>query len=278
AVTVEILHPILICFLPAPKESQHYTPAFMRRLVGALGSLVTHPVGRWVVVGTFVTIFVGSAAAVAAWSTIGEAKPGIPLFWPNHPFNQAIAKIGEKFGGADNLTIYAEADRNDGVEDHDVLVNMQSLERKLKKETGAVAVVSPVQDVRVANRQFRNGEPKQELIPDGAIARSALIFIRLNSAPGALSSILNVNGTVAQPTAFYPDHKGPTIRRAIQTAEDFIASHPMGAIQIRLDEDHAAAGAPFWDRQRVTDFVYYMIGPLLPARAHTLRVLRQQDD
>ncbi|HTO52145.1 MAG TPA: MMPL family transporter [Myxococcota bacterium] len=277
AVTVEILHPILICFLPAPKESQHYTPQIMRRFVGTLGDLVTHPVGRWVVVGTFVAIFVGSAAAVAAWSTIGEAKPGIPLFWPNHPFNQAIAKIGEKFGVADTLTIYAEADRNDGVEDHDVLVDMQSLERKLKRETGAVAVVSPVQIVRVANRQFRNGEPKQELIPDGAAARAALIFIRLNSAPGALSSIINVNGTVAQLTAFYPDHKGPTIRRAIRTAEQFIADNPMGAIQIRLDQNHAAPGAPFWDRARVTDFFYYMIGPLLPARAHTLQVLRQQD-
>ncbi|HTO06719.1 MAG TPA: MMPL family transporter [Myxococcota bacterium] len=276
-VTVEILHPILICFLPAPKESRHYTPAVMRRLVGLLGDLVTHPVGRWAVVGAFVAIFLGSAAAVAAWSTIGEAKPGIPLFWPNHPFNQAIAKIGEKFGGADNLTIYAEADRDDGVEDHDVLVNMQSLERKLKRETGAVAVVSPVQIVRVANRQFRNGEPKQEMIPDGAAARAFLIFIRLNSSPGALSSIINVNGRVAQLTAFYPDHKGPTIRRAIETAEKFIADNPMGAIQIRLDEHHAAPGAPPWDRERVTDFFYYMIGPLLPARAHTLKVLRQQD-
>ena len=113
AITVEILHPILICWLPAPKDFHHYTPNVMRRFVELLGDLVTHPRGRWVVVGTFAVILVSSAAAVAAWSTIGEAKPGIPLFWPNHPFNQAIGKIGEKFGGADNFVIYAEGDRDD---------------------------------------------------------------------------------------------------------------------------------------------------------------------
>jgi len=276
-VTVEILHPILICWLPAPKEYRHYTPTIMRRFVGLLGDIVTHPRGRWVVVGMFAAIFVASGAAVAAWSTIGEAKPGIPLFWPNHPFNEAIGKIGEKFGGADNLTIYAEADRDEGVSDQDVLAKMQLLERTLKRETGAIAVVSPVAVVRVANRTFRNGEPKQEMIPEASTARALLIFLRLNSAPGALSSIINANGRIAQITAFYRDHKGETIRRAVSVAEEFIAKNPMGAISIRLDEHRAAPGARFWNRERILDFVYYMIGPLLPARGHTLEVLRRED-
>ena len=276
-VTVEILHPILICWLPAPKDFHHYTPNVMRRVVGFLGDVVTDPRGRWVVVGIFAAVLVGSAAAVAAWSTIGEAKPGIPLFWPNHPFNQAIGKIGEKFGGADNLVIFAEGDRDESVGEHEVLTKMQDLERTLKRETGAIAVVSPVPLVRVANRTFRYGEPKQEIIPEGSAARAILIFLRFNSPPGALSSIITNNGRVAQVMAIYPDHKGPTIRRAVSVAEEFIAKNPMGAISIRLDENRAAPGAPFWNGERIKDFVYYMIGPLLPARAHTLEVLRRED-
>src|SRR5262249_45350926 len=151
----------------------------------AIAELVTDARGRWVVVGVFGAIFIGSAAAVAAWSTIGEAKPGIPLFWPSHPFNQAIAKIGEKFGGADNLSVYVEADRDEGVSDQEVLSKMQLLERTLKADTGAIASVSPVALVRVANRTFRNGEPKQEMIPEASAARALLIFLRLNSQPGA---------------------------------------------------------------------------------------------
>jgi predicted RND superfamily exporter protein len=277
-VTVEILHPVLICWLPAPKEHTHYTPQIMKRFVAFLGDVTTHPTGRWVVVGGFAALFLGSAFATAAWSTIGEAKPGIPLFWPDHPFNQAIAKIGEKFGGADNLTIYAEADRDEGVSDQEVLANMQRFERTLRRETDAFATVSPVQIVRIANRTFRNGEPKQEMVPESSAARALLIFIRLNSQPGALSSIINTNGRLAQITAFYRDHKGPTIHNAVSVAERFIAENPMGAIAIRLDENHAAPGAMPWNPERVKDFVYYMVGPLLPARAHTLRVLRREEN
>jgi predicted RND superfamily exporter protein len=276
AVTVEILHPILICWLPAPKEHRHYTPKLMRRIVGFLGELVTDPRGRWLVVGAFATILVASAAAVAAWSTIGEAKPGIPLFWPDHPFNQAIGKIGEKFGGADNLVIFAEGDRDESVGEQEVLAKMQLLERTLRRDTGAIAVVSPVPLVRIANKTFRYGEPKQEMIPEAA--RAILIFLRFNSPPGALTSIITNDGRAAQVTAIYRDHKGQTIRKAVSVAEDFIAKNPMGAISIRLDEHRAAAGAPFWDRERILDFVYYMIGPLLPARAHKLEVLRREED
>jgi predicted RND superfamily exporter protein len=276
-VTVEILHPILICWLPAPKDFHHYTPTVMRRLVGFLGDVVTHPTGRWVVVGIFGVVFLSSAAAVAAWSTIGEAKPGIPLFWPNHPFNEAIGKIGEKFGGADNFVIYAEGDRDESAGEQEVLTKMQDLERTLKRDTGAIAVVSPVPLVRVANRTFRYGEPKQEIIPEGSAARAILIFLRFNSPPGALSSIITNDGRVAQVMAIYRDHKGPTIRKAVSVAQEFIANNPMGAIAIRLDENRAAPGAPFWSGERIKDFVYYMIGPLLPARAHTLEVLRRED-
>ncbi|HXZ84886.1 MAG TPA: MMPL family transporter [Myxococcota bacterium] len=274
-VTVEILHPILICWLPAPSDFHHYTPAIVSRTVGFLGRVVTDPTGRWVVVGIFLFLFVGSAAAVAAWSTIGEAKPGIPLFWPDHPFNVAIGKIGEKFGGADNFVVYAEGDRDESVGEQEVLNKMQDLERTLRRDTGAVAVLSPVPLVRVANRTFRYGEPKQEMIPEAA--RAILIFLRFNSPPGALSSIITNNGRAAQLTAFYQDHKGPTIRRAVSVAEDFIAKNPMGAIAIRLEQNHAAPGAPPWDPDRVKDFVYYMIGPLLPPRAHTLEVLRREE-
>ena len=273
-VTVEILHPVMICFLPPPKDFHHYTPALMTRLVGWIGGVVTDPVGRWVVAGSFAAIFLLSAWATFSWSTIGEARPGIPLFWPNHPFNVATGMIGKKFGGADALVIYAEGDRDESAGESEVLHKMEDLERELRAKTGAIAVISPVPLVRAANRAFRYGEPKQEIIPEAA--RALLIFLRFNSPPGALTSIVTNNGRAATLTAIYPDHKGQTIRRAVEVSEEFIAKNPMGAISIRLDENHAAPGAQWWKPERVKDFVYYMIGPLLPARAHTLNVQRKE--
>ncbi len=273
-VTVEILHPVLICFLPAPRDFHHYTPALMTRFVGAIADFVTDRRGRWVVAYGFGAIFLLSGAATLAWSTIGEARPGIPLFWPNHPFNVATGMIGKKFGGADALVIFAEGDRNESAGEAEVLHKMQDLERELRAKTGAVAVISPVALVRAANRAFRYGEPKQEIIPESA--RALLIFLRFNSPPGALTSIVTNDGRASTLTAIYPDHKGETIRRAVGVSQDFIAKNPMGAISIRLDENRAGPGAAWWNLERVKDFVYYMIGPLLPARAHSLRVLRRE--
>ena len=113
-------------------------PALFQARITPSRSLGRH--GQIIAVGGFAAVFALSAAAVAAWSTIGEARPGIPLFWPDHPFNQAIAKIGEKFGGADNLVIFAEADRDEGVSDQEVLAKMQLLERTLKARTGAISL------------------------------------------------------------------------------------------------------------------------------------------
>jgi predicted RND superfamily exporter protein len=274
-VTVEILHPILICWLPAPHDHKHYVPEVMTRFTTWLGDVVTDPRGRWIVTGTFAALFLLSGWATLAWSTIGEARPGIPLFWPDHPFNVAVGKIAEKFGGADSLVIYAEGDRDESAGESEVLHKLELLERDLRAHTGAVAVVSPVALVRAANRAFRYGEPKQEIIPEAA--RALLIFLRFNSPPGALTSIVTNNGRAATLTAIYPDHKGDTIRRAIETSEEFIAANPMGAISIRLDENHAPPGAPWWSPARIADFVYYMVGPILPERAHTLRVLRKED-
>src|SRR4029453_2003863 len=50
-VTVEILHPILICWLPAPHDYHHYVPKVMRRVTTWLGDLVTDLPGRWALAG-----------------------------------------------------------------------------------------------------------------------------------------------------------------------------------------------------------------------------------
>jgi predicted RND superfamily exporter protein len=65
---------------------------------------------------------------------------------------------------------------------------------------------------------------------------------------------------------------------ATHYAEEFIEANPLGEISVRLDEDHAAKDAGFFDIQNLKDMWYYMFGPLLPSRHHTLNVRKRQDD
>jgi hypothetical protein len=46
----------------------------------------------------------------------------------------------------------------------------------------------------------------------------------------------------------------------------------MGEVIVRLDRDQKKPDAGFWDKESLTDLWYYMLGPLLPTRDHTLHV------
>ena len=55
-VTVEILHPIMICYMPAPTEHEHFLPAFMVRFMRGVGWATTHPTWKYVIGGVTVVL------------------------------------------------------------------------------------------------------------------------------------------------------------------------------------------------------------------------------
>jgi hypothetical protein len=86
------------------------------------------------------------------------------------------------------------------------------------------------------------------------------------------------DGRKANMQFFYPDHKGETIVYATHFAEEFIKKNPLGEVIIRLEEDRAEPGASIFTREKLIDLWYYMLGPLLPYRHHTMTVeIRQKD-
>ena len=69
----------------------------MNFLLGGAGRLVTGS-GKFALVGVVGVFFMFATYYVLYHSTIGEARPGTPLFWPSHEFNVATAEIAETFG------------------------------------------------------------------------------------------------------------------------------------------------------------------------------------
>jgi hypothetical protein len=77
--------------------------------VGWLGN-GHRPDGRWVVVGCSRSFW----RRAATWAGRRSASTARHPMRPNHPFNQAIAKIGE-VRRLDALVVFAEGDRNEAV-------------------------------------------------------------------------------------------------------------------------------------------------------------------
>jgi predicted RND superfamily exporter protein len=278
--TVEILHPVMICYLPPPTRHHHFVPRFMARFTEIVGNAATHPRWKYAIACVTVALFAGSAHVAFHHAKIGEAAPGTPLLWPDHEWNRATSEIGSRFGGVDSLVVFAEGDRPNANTDSRPIRAMEGFERHLRSNTdlGASASLVPILRDYWMNNHY--GDPKWAFVPDDSGAVRAMIFqLRQGGAPGLLRPYITDDGKLAAISFFYPDHKGETIERARHFAEQFIEQNPLGEVSIRLDRDEAPAGAGFFDRESLIDMGYYMLGPILPPRHHTLTVrVRQQDD
>lgn len=279
-ITVEVLHPVLICFLPAPTEHEHFLPGFMVRFTRFVGTMATHPTYKWVIGGVTVTLFVTSTYIALYHSKVGEARPGTPLFKPDHEFNVATAEIAKRFGGVDTFVIYADGDKKDASGDAEPILRMEEFERWMRQYTNVGATLSLAPILQSLWQQNHFGDPKWAFVPnDQATVRQQIFQLRQNSAPGFLRPYLTDDSRHSNVGFFYPDHKGETILKAVHAAEEFIKQNPIGEVIIRLDKDRAEPDAGFFEYDALADWVYYMLGPVLPApRNHTLSVRLRNDD
>jgi predicted RND superfamily exporter protein len=278
-VTVEILHPVLICYMPAPTEHEHFLPSFMLRFTRAVGNACTHPTQKFIIGGGTVVLFVVATYFALYHSKIGEATPGTPLLWPDHEFNVATNQIATRFGGVDSLVVYADGDRPNAAADSAPVKAMERFERTLRVNTDLGASISLVPMLKMYWMINHYGDPKWYFVPqhDGTV-RAAIFQLQQNGPPGAMRPFMTDDGRKANMSFFYPDHKGETILYATHYAEEFIKENPLGEVSVTLDRDHAKPDAGFFDAESIADMMYYMFGPLLPPRDHTLNVRIRQDD
>jgi len=277
--TVEILHPVMICFLPAPHTGEHYLPPLMVRLLSGVGRVATGPRSKYVVAGTTLGLLIVSVWIVVNYSTIGEARPGSPLLWPDHEFNVATGEIADRFGGVNALVVYSAGDRANASADGEPIHTKEDFERYMQTETNLGASVSLVPFIRGSWQINHYGDPKWYFVPgDTATVRSIVFQLQTNGPPGFLRPFMTDDGRNANIQFFYPDTKGETINEAVHAAEDYIQANPIGEVNVRLDQRHGDPEASAFSAERIKDFFYYMLGPLLPTRAHDLNVRLRQED
>ena len=278
-ITVEILHPVLICYLPAPKEHEHFLPAFMVRFTRFLGDITTHPRFKYVITFGTIALLALSTWVTLIYSQIGEASPGTPLLFPDHEWNLATAEIAQRFGGVDSFVVFLEGDREKASGDAAPINRMAEFERWMGTYSDLGATISIVPILRMAWAMNHYGDPKWSFVSDDqSVVRQQIYQMRTNGAPGAMDPYLTPEGKDANIAFFYRDHKGDTIRRAVIAAEEFIRRNPIGEVIVRLDMDRAEKGASFFSKPVMLDILYYMLGPLLPDRHHTLHVQVRNPD
>ena len=268
---VILLHPIMIAYLPPPHETKHYTWSFVSRVLSGIGNVATSR-GKYAVVAIVSVLFVWATYYTLYNSTIGHSRPGAPVFWEDHEFNIATGEVAKTFGGVDQLTVFVDGDGRSASSNGYVLQRMEALERFMSIQLpgdlgGSVSIVN---FIKAFWQGAHYGDPKWGFVPESATSIGGIIFNLINnSPPGALRPFLTEDSEDASVTFFFRDHKGTTIRRAVHWAEQFIDANPMGRVNVRLKQDPS----------EFLDVIYYMIGPILLPRHHSMQIeVAQIDD
>jgi predicted RND superfamily exporter protein len=269
AVTEMLLNRLMIAYFPAPKDTSHYTPAPIVWVLNHMARWATTPRTAKLILAIWVVVVIGSFI-VAPRVPVGESHPGTPILWPNSEFNKSAAVISSRFYGADELTVVVETEMEGGIHRPEVMHEVEAFQRYMEQDPKVGGTLSIVDYLKAINRTFHNADPRWSSVPYTPPEIGGLLYLYEAGSPDP--RILNpVRDQVARNAAirvFYGDHKGDTIREAIERVKGYINRRPTGAVQARLavpEDDWVAT-------------VFWWIGPLLPPRPVTLAIDVQHAD
>jgi len=269
AVTEMLLNRLMIVYMPAPSSTKHYVPPRIARLLEVLARLATGRRSTRVIAASWVAV-VAVCLVLAPRVGVGESQPGTPVFYPDHPFNQSARVISEKFSGADELTVIVETELEGGVHRPEVFREIEAFQQFMGQDPNVGGSASVVDFMRAINRSYHHGDPRWQRIPDTPGEIGGLLYLFEASAPDprVLMPLRDAAARTAAVRVFYQDHRGETIRAAIDRAEDFIDARVTGDLCIRMR-------VPTGDW---LETLHFWLGPLAPPRRPRLEVFARQDD
>jgi len=258
-----LFNPIFLSLLPPPKIKEAEAESLLTRLLKVLGGWA-QGWQRWPILAVTAAVFI-VGFVFARTLVIGDVHPGTPLLWPDSDYNQDTAKIGEKFGNTEILSIVVEGDNKNSIKNPVVLREMEAFQRELES-LDEVSTTSSIADLLPEiTKIMHGGNPKWELIPtDPQEAGFYLEMIFSGAEPGDLARFITNDFKDATISVYLKDHKGETLRAVIAKAKEFIDAHPLPEAKFRLAGNYggllaAVNEAIVGSQAKVTFFAFLLV-------------------
>lgn len=232
-VSVEILDPILCCYVPVPRNLEREGGRLDRPL-RLVGSFCTASRGRLLVLFGF--------AGIAVWSlywnrylTVGDSRPGSPLLWPESDYNVSVRHINEKFQGTDYLYVIVRGEQENSMKSPAVLRTVEAFQRHIERSPSVGGTDSLVGLTRQINTVLHHNDPRWGILPRSEIDVGGILTVAEHgSEPGDFDRWVNYNFQHGNVTVFLRDHKGETIRDVIGRARDFVSNNSLPGAKFQL--------------------------------------------
>ena len=236
-VSVLILDPIILSFLPAPtlKEEKFKEVPIIQKTLGLVGGIPYSKNGRRIVIAVTVIVFV-IGGYYGQFLKIGDAKPGTPILWPDSEYNRATASMNEKFPGTDQLFVIVEGEEKDIIEKPESIKLMEDFQRHMEVLPEVGGTVSLASVTPRINEVLHYGDPKWgiQAFHDKQLMGMLVVMFSQGCEPGEMDRFMSRDGRLANVICFVKDHKGATIERVLNRARIFIKENPSDKIKFKL--------------------------------------------
>jgi len=233
-ISVVLINPIILSFLPAPKvkeadlEVQEDFSSLgkkgpYRMLIYFLYSL-SGPRAKWVVLAVLLLLLFGGGYVTTSYLKVGDSSAGAAILYPDHDYNVARKKMNESFVGASRLIVVARGKEEGAIKNKETLATMEKLsifmQRHIENVGGTLSLVDLVQRLF---RMFHEGNPKWAMAPERERDLGAVFFqLSCNMVPGEMDKFVNLpQYTHSNVTAFFRNYDNAIIKNALSKVKDF---------------------------------------------------------
>lgn len=235
-VTVTVLVPLVLSYLPAPKvslEEEH--KHIYSRIMSSWAEFLTSPKATVPVFG-FAAIIITVGIYLAKDAVVGENLPGSPILFQDSDYNIAAKNIAGKFAGANQFSIYFEAEEAHKMKDPEVVDVMEAFGRHMASapQFGGTRDIPDL--VRSINRLYHYDDPRWSLIPatQRDVGNTLFMYEAGAAIPGVILEYMDLEGRTANFVVFFKDATGPTVHAAVERAQEFLEANPIEGVTPRF--------------------------------------------
>lgn len=203
-------------------------------ITNAISAFVSHR-GRAIAVVCAAVVLAVVTGYLATGLTIGDAAVGSPILWPTSQYNQDVAAINQKFPGSDRMFLVIDGEKNDTLKRPDILKWVSAFQETIEAQPEIGGTLSMVDIIRPVNMILHEGNPRYFSLGATPSANAELLYLAMaGSDPGDVDRFVDYgfkNGSVQMQ---FRDHKGDTIRTALQAIKNFQAANPIEGAHLQL--------------------------------------------
>jgi predicted RND superfamily exporter protein len=186
--------------------------------------------GPWLIAKRGRTIVIVVVLIVLAFSyywskslIVGDAQVGSNYLYPSSRYNRDSERINKTHPLINPLYIIAWGEESGAIKKAKVLVDIHNFTRFIEENSGAVGAQNLIQLVMEMNQVLHANDPKWHGFPDDEFGILALFQHQANAGdPAIVERFLDYHDQFTNIVVLFKDKTGPTIKKAIDTAREFI--------------------------------------------------------